>query len=60
LAFDIVKYIIETKKDEAEQEKKKKLAKEKKQKILSLIEEKEDEKLKDMDVADLKRMVQEL
>ncbi|WP_439357919.1 hypothetical protein [Bradyrhizobium sp. DASA03007] len=60
LAFDIVKHIVETKKAEAEKAATAAADREKKQKLLSLIAVKEDEKLSNMSLDDLRKAVAEL
>jgi len=55
--FDLVKYVIQTRLAEIEARQKEKENKEKKQKILQIIEEKENESLKNMSIEELKKMI---
>jgi len=59
LQFDIVKHIIEVKLEEAEASKNRKAKAEKKQKILSLIDDKENDALAAMSKEDLMKMLDE-
>ena len=57
LQIDIVKYIAAVKQEEAEAAKKNAEIKARNQKIMQLIDEKEDEKLKNLPVEELKKML---
>ena len=60
LKFELVKYIIKVKLSEIETAEKAKVLKEKKQKIMELIQEKENESLKSKSLEDLQKMLDDL
>lgn len=60
LRFDLVKFMIETKLAEKEAAEARAVAKAKRAKILDMIEEKQDEDLKDNTIKDLKKMLKSL
>lgn len=60
LRFDLVKHVIEIKLDEAKQQKNAVTTRLQKEKILNIIANKEDEKLKGESLTKLKKMVEEL
>lgn len=57
LRFDIVKHIIDRRLKSAEMARKTKATKERKQRIMAIIEEKEDQSLKDASIEDLRKML---
>lgn len=60
LSFDVVKYVIKTKLEEAETRQNAAIKKAQKEKILEIIAEKEDDSLKGKSIAALKKMIDEL
>ena|SRR3990167_1568142 len=60
LKFDIVKHIIDVRLKEAEEADQRQIAREKKQRLLSIIAQKEDEKLMGASLDELKAMVETL
>lgn len=60
LKFDIVRYIIEVKKNERKIASEIKANADKKQKLLAIIESKKDDALVNMDIAELEKMVKQL
>ena len=60
LMFDIVKHVIETKMEEAEAAQKRAIKKQQKEKLMGILEEKEDAALRSKDPAELRKMLDEL
>jgi hypothetical protein len=60
LMFDVVKHIIDTRLAEAKQATDEKERADKKQKLLAIIADRQDEKLRSMSLKDLQKMVAEL
>ena len=60
MKIDVVKHIVKTKLQEREVAKNIALNKARKQKLLQVLERKQDAALQEMDVADLQKMIDEL
>lgn len=60
LKIEIIKYIVRTKQKEIEEKEKALTRKQEREKLLSIIEEKEDEKLKNMSIDELKKRIERI
>ena len=60
LQFDIVLHVLNTKKEEADDRKHAAVRKEKKEKLLSILERKQDAELEDLEPEEIKKLLEEL